>query len=467
MSSSRISYSQEDQPSDSALDRQSTTRLHQLAADYDDDGEDDSLNETGCRSLISNANINGEELTDLERLRIRLEFFFLDPMKKWRRKNTRPWKLLIQIFKIVVFTSQLVVFGTDMSKFITYKDEMQVTFKQLFLKDWDPSADAIAYPGPYVPYAVYTKSDFIYAINHAIRVYSNVSDLSVGPFGYQSNRTDTVSPIVVCMTSYVQADFEPTIFKYNYSMSTQTECKTISDFASAGSELWLNFDIRNHLDKPINFSTLISTSVSLPLRTLLIENATSGEAGIICFNVDIQIFFDNRHRDGQIVINLISTPKRADCDGLLTEPGGELALRRFLNIIVMFFCLSSFVLCTRSVWRAFKLLKRTETILKTYGRSLDWEDRFDFIDPWLVLIIINDLMVASATIIISSYDDKLLETNNYTVCSMLIGVGNFLSWSGLLRYLSFFEKYNLLIVTLRKSFANVLRFMLCTTLIYW
>lgn len=412
-------------------------------------------------------NINSDALTCLERLKIRLEFFFMDPMQKWKRRNTRPWKLLIQILKIIVFTSQLVVFGTDMSKFITYKDEMQVTFKQLFLKDWDPSADAIAYPGPYVPYAVYTKPDFIHALNYAIRVYSNVSETSVGLFGYQSNRSDTVSPINICMTNYELADFEPTIFKYNYSIITHTECKAIENFAPAGNESWLDFDIRNHLDKQINFSTLISTSVILPLRTLLIENATSGEASIICFNVDIEIFFDNRHRDGQITITLISAPKRAECDGTLKESNNDLALKRFLNVIVLFFCIASFTLCARSIWRACRLLKRTEKVLKSYGRALNLEGRIDFIDPWLVIIIINDLMVASATIIISSYDDKLLETNNYTICSLLIGVGNFLSWSGLLRYLSFFEKYNLLIVTLRKSFANVLRFMLCTTLIYW
>lgn len=427
--------------------------MYQLADDFYEEGD--------------NANINGDVSDDLERLRVRLEFFFTDPMKKWKRKNTRPWKLLVQILKIVVFTSQLVVFGTDMSKFITYKDEMQVTFKQLFLKDWDPSADAIVYPEPFVPYAVYTKTDFIHAINYAIRVYSNVSELSVGPFGYQSNQSDTVSPINVCMTNFESAEFEPTAFKYNYSIITRTECKAIENFANAGSEAWLDFDIRNHLEKPINFSTLISTSVILPLRTLLIENATSSEASIICFNVDIEIFFDNRHRDGQIIINLVSTPKRAECNGILREPSNNLDLKRFLNIIVLFFCLSSFALCTRSIWRACKLLKRTEMTLKSYGRGLDFEGRVDFIDLWLVMIIINDLVIATATIIISSYDDKLLETNNYTICSLLIGTGNFLSWSGLLRYLSFFEKYNLLIVTLRKSFANVLRFMLCTTLIYW
>lgn len=443
----------------------SNNRLNQLASDYD---EEDLDQYASGGQLISNDSINDDDTTDsLQRLKSSLEYFFMDPMKKWQQRNTRPWKLLVQILKIVIFTTQLVVFGSDMARFITYKDEMQTTFKQLFLKDWDPSADAIAYPGPYVPYAVYTRQDFIHAINYAIRTYSDISEISVGPFGYQTNKVNTVSTIDFCMTGLVQADFEPTNFKYNYSMYTRTECKPIENYADAGSSDWKEFDIVKHLKKPINFSTLISTSVKLPLRTLLIENATTGDAEIVCFDVDIEIFFDNRHRNGQIVINLFSEPRRINCEGSLKESGEDLAIRRSLNIIVLIFCTLSFALCARSIWRTIMLLKRTQRVLGSHGRALVWRDRFEFIDSWLVLIIINDMMVGFATIIITFYDERLLETSNYTICSLLIGVGNLLSWSGLLRYLSFFKKYNLLIVTLRKSFLHVMRFMLCTILIYW
>lgn len=416
---------------------------------------------------LTSSVIDQGDPNDIETLKYGLDYFFMDPLKKWQRRNTKPWKLLIQILKIAFVTIQLILFGSDMAKFITYKDEMQTTFKQLFLRDWDPSADAIAYPGPYVPYAVYTKPEFIQAINYAVKIYSNVSDLSVGPFGYQSDKRENVSPIEVCITSYCQADFEPTIFKYNYSMYTSTHCKTIENFAAAGDERWLDFDIREHLENQINFATLIFLNLKFPLRTLLIEDATSGDAGIVCFNVDIEIFFDNRHRDGQIVIGLTSTPRRADCQGQLTELATELAVRQLLNGIVIIFCLTSTMLCLRSLFRAYKLINYTERVFKYHGKVLERSDKLEFIDLWLILIIVTDLMIASATVIISFYDQRLLETNNYTICSLLLGVGNLLSWTGLLRYLSFFKKYNLLLVTLRKSFIHVTRFMLCTMLIYW
>lgn len=412
-----------------------------------------------------NSIINGDDLDRLDRLRSRLDYFFMDPIKKWQHRQTRPWKLLVQIIKIVIFTSQLVIFGQDMAKFINYKEEMQVTLKQLLLKDWDPSAYTVAYPGPYVPYAVYTKSDFIHTLNYAIRIYSDIANLGVGQYAYQSNSTDEVSPINLCMTNYLRADFDPTASSYNYSISTVTTCKVIENFAPAGSDEWQKFNVTKILGK-LDFSSLVSVRLQLPLRTLLMEDATSGYIEIVCFDIDVEIYFDNGHRIGQITIELDGVPKQIECHGELTEQTGLLASRKLLNMFVMFFCIISFSLCTRSLYRALRLMKTTERVLRSQTKRLEWSDKMEFVDCWLVIIVINDLMVFLATIIMTFYNGRLLEMNNYTTCSLLLGLGNFLSWSGLLRYLSFFKKYNLLIVTLRKSFMHVLRFMLCTTIIY-
>ena len=54
----------------------------------------------------------------------------------------------------------------------------------------------------------------------------------------------------------------------------------------------------------------------------------------------------------------------------------------------------------------------------------------------------------------------------WDVCSVLLGTGNLFVWFGVLRYLGFFRTYNMLIVTLKKAFPSVLRFLLCAMLIY-
>lgn len=400
------------------------------------------------------------DVDEIENLKGRLQYHFLDPLEKWKKKRTKPWKLLVQIVKLIVFTHQLLLFGYEMSQFITYRDEMQNTFRLLLLKDWEPSADV--YPNPFFPFTVYRKQDFYSSINHAITTYANIEEISVGPFGYKSKRSNSSSPEVeICLTNLVRADFEPDQFKYNYSLSTQTDCKYLDDLPNAGSKDWQNFDISTYVS--FNFSTMLLTNLKLPLRTLLIED----NEGIVCFDIGIEVIYNNQHRDGQIEIELFGVPEQASCQGFLTETKGFLILRRFNDILVILLALLSSSLCIRSMWRSRKLLKYTELLLNTkQNKRLSYSDKLEFCDGWLILIVLNDLMVLCATVIIYTNDEHLLDTNNYTICSLLLGLGNFLSWAGLLRYLSFFKKYNLLLLTLKKSFPHVMRFMFCTTLIY-
>lgn len=396
----------------------------------------------------------------LQALRQKLAFFFMDPLKKWKTKKKKPWKLLIQVLKIIIFTLQLLVFGNDMSKFVSYKYETQVTLKQLLLKDYDPSAEASPFPAPDVPYSLYTQDDYFDYINHAIKRYANIRNISVAPFVYQSKDIDIASPVDICVTNYLQADFDSSKNSYNFSLYPYTECTSIRNLTN-----WENFDIKATIKS--NFNTLIMTTIKLPLRTLLVEDSSSQKTEVICFNIDVMIYLDNMQRDGQMKIRLESVPKAAHCNGTVTSFGRNMFFRRCLNLVVMAFCSLSFILCIRSLVKAYKLSELTRCVFLFHGKVLHWNERLEFIDPWLVLIIINDMMIMMASNLLTFYDDKLLETDNYALCSFLMGIGNFLSWVGLLRYLSFFKRYNLLLVTLKKSFSHVIRFMLCTMIIYW
>ena len=43
-----------------------------------------------------------------DRLRRRLKYFFMDPCEKWNAKRKFPWKLVLQIVKIVLVTIQVI-----------------------------------------------------------------------------------------------------------------------------------------------------------------------------------------------------------------------------------------------------------------------------------------------------------------------------------------------------------------------
>lgn len=165
----------------------------------------------------------------------------------------------------------------------------------------------------------------------------------------------------------------------------------------------------------------------------------------------------------------------------------------FINFAVLLLCLLSFTLCVRSLWRAASLRARTNRFFTiAYKKQLDLDSSLHFLDGWILMILFNDALLVFATgtnLIFQFYlsklsslhvslvnsdfgddeesDGRFLKPSSYNqIGSALLGVGNLLVWFGLLRYLAFFSKYNLLIVTLKHSFSRVFRFLVCVFVLY-
>ena len=104
--------------------------------------------------------------------------------------------------------------------------------------------------------------------------------------------------------------------------------------------------------------------------------------------------------------------------------------------------------------------------MRIFRRHLSKHDQLEFLNLWYVLIIINDILLVTGSVIKELMENKHVESDLWDVCSLLLGTGNLFVWFGVLRYLGFFRTYNMLIVTLKKAFPSVLRFLLCALLIY-
>lgn len=63
-------------------------------------------------------------------------------------------------------------------------------------------------------------------------------------------------------------------------------------------------------------------------------------------------------------------------------------------------------------------------------------------------------------------DRELANVYDLNLCSVLMGIGNFLVWIGVLRYLGFYKTYNVVILTLKKAFSKILRFMVASLIIF-
>lgn len=164
-----------------------------------------------------------------DRFRRKLRYFFMNPLDKWRTKGKLPWKLGLQVVKIIVVTLQLLIFGSHMSKYLTHQGNMVVTFRELFMSGWDPVREVMTYPPSAGPYAVYTKDDFYKHVNNAIFVYSGLTSSAIGLFGYAHNvsQINAMSPISLCKEHYTHGNAIPTKFFYNYTNIRSNECLDI------------------------------------------------------------------------------------------------------------------------------------------------------------------------------------------------------------------------------------------------
>ncbi|GCB79935.1 hypothetical protein scyTo_0019630 [Scyliorhinus torazame] len=78
-----------------------------------------------------------------EELRRKLKYFFMSPCDKYRAKGRKPYKLLVQIFKLMAVTAQLILFGLSNQMVVDFTEENTMTFKHLFLKDYVDGSECV------------------------------------------------------------------------------------------------------------------------------------------------------------------------------------------------------------------------------------------------------------------------------------------------------------------------------------
>nr|XP_027195210.1 mucolipin-3-like [Dermatophagoides pteronyssinus] len=433
------------------------------------------------------------------RLRRRLRYHFMSPIDKWKIKGRFPWKLLLQIIKIILVTTQVILFGNNTDSIRMADNSMLMTLHDLFLLHWDSSLDHQTIPPNIGPYAVYTKDDVYRHIDYAIKNYANMSNLALGSFGYRidhhsnnnnshnhhhhhNNNTNRMSTITACFERYMNVTLNPTTSEYFIDTRIDQQFITIKNLYPSGSNEWKNFSFEQYLQihhpEQLQFESLIHLSIRFPLRVILLNTLTTSNIPR-CYDLNLAINFNNRPHSGEIAITMSLNKLLINCNGNLKAYNHATRLHEItivINTIVLFLCSMSLILCLRTLMNAQSLRKETNRFFTVaYKRSLDTHSSLHFIDGWILMIVFNDCLLMIGTIInlLRLFDligphriDSIHPIEWDNLCSALLGVGLLLVWFGILRYLTFFDQYNILLVTIKHSLSRVLRFMLCVLVLY-
>ncbi|CAI9547367.1 unnamed protein product, partial [Staurois parvus] len=394
-----------------------------------------------------------EELLMEDQLRRKLKFFFMNPCEKFRARGRKPWKLCIQILKIGLVTIQLVLFGLSNQLVVTFKEENTVAFKHLFLKDYKDARDDT--------YAVYRQEDVYNHITFTINRYLELRNISVGNHAYDRGE-DGRHGMTVCQYFYKQGSIFPGNETFDIDPKIEKECFFVEPMTPIND---LNLH-ENFWNLTLDFYRLVTVEITFKLKAINLQTIRHHELPD-CYDFTVTITFDNKAHSGRIKVILDNDVGIQECrdwhvSGSIQKNTHYMMI---FDAIIIFTCISSITLCIRSVVKGIHLQREyVMYVQQRFSKAVPWSDQMEFVNGWYILIIVSDILSIVGSILKMEIQAKSL--TSYDVCSILLGTSTMLVWLGVIRYLGFFQKYNILILTLRAALPNVMRFCCCAAMIY-
>ncbi|KAG7315876.1 hypothetical protein KOW79_020742 [Hemibagrus wyckioides] len=386
-----------------------------------------------------------------EELRRKLKYFFMSPCDKYYAKGRKPFKLVLQLVKIIIVTAQLVLFGLSNQMVVTFKEENTATFKHLFLKDYSDGADDTL--------AVYTQSDVYDHIYYAIEQYLHMPETTVGRYAYVYGVGYNGSALSLCQQYYKKGRIDPANDTFSIDPHIKTACVGVTPL-----DVPDGFLRNNYKNFTLKFHKLINVTIQFQLKAINLQSIINNEIPD-CYTFVITIVLDNKAHSGKVKISLENEVSIKECRDPSVSGHAESNYRLAFDVTVLLICAISLILCGRSILRGILLQREfVQYFNNKLNHTVCWGDRMEFINGWYILLIISDVLTITGSLIKIAIESK--EISSYDVCGILLGTSTLLVWVGVIRYLSFFQKYNILIVTLRAAFPNVIRFSCCVAVIY-
>ncbi|XP_075402075.1 mucolipin-1 isoform X2 [Tenrec ecaudatus] len=394
-----------------------------------------------------------------EDLRRRLKYFFMSPCDKFRAKGRKPFKLMLQVVKILVVTVQLILFGLSNQLAVTFREENTIAFRHLFLRGYSDGTDDTL--------AAYTRKQLYQSIFHAVDQYLMLPDVSLGRYAYVyggGGLGANSSALALCQHYYRHGHVDPANETFNIDPVIVTDCIQVNPPVTPADELTLSDDNFSYRNLTLKFHKLINVTIHFQLKTINLQSLINNEIPD-CYTFTVLIIFDNKAHSGRVPISLETQAHIQECKHPNVFGHGDNSFRLLFDVVVLLTCSLSFLLCARSLLRGFLLQNEFVGFMwRRRGHTINLWERLEFINGWYILLVTSDVLTISGTIMKIGIEAKNLAS--YDVCSILLGTSTLLVWVGVIRYLTFFHKYNILIATLRVALPSVMRFCCCVAVIY-
>ncbi|XP_075245198.1 mucolipin-3-like isoform X3 [Convolutriloba macropyga] len=447
-------------------------------------------NYVSFRGLIHNLTLDDRMI---ELTKQKLYYHFQNPCWKFRVKGTKPIKMMVQVIKIIFVTLQLSLFSKYQFDFRLFIDGNFQTFDHLFLLNWEADYGDPVQRVP-DPYAVYHIDDFYASVNFTVTSYFTLTYKALGNFSYPVNYhgelgngkrkhrggsalgpaanlpNDEIPPIIFKLTFYeVEPDpDQPYHMKLEGDPVDKYYYVYYSDTVNGEFDM-VTWEGQKDNDFSLNWSSLLSFEIKFSLINQHIGSSRTYFKPV-CYLFNISITYDNSRHTGKLPINSKYTDSTTDCVSITYESSDDgvsyMVLMTIMDCCITALAVFSFVLCVRSVQHNWYLRRVTKAIwLKKFNKPLGKKDEAKFVQFWYFIIIVGDCCLIAGSLLKIFVTFRV--TQVYTVCAVLLGCATMIVWIGVLKYLNYFHTYNALLLTLKYSMPNVLRFLFCCLFIYF
>ncbi|CAH8860886.1 unnamed protein product [Trichobilharzia szidati] len=174
----------------------------------------------GSTASTSSTCINPTEVEDW--MRRRLYYHFMTPIGKFHAKRRIPFKLFIQILKVLLVTIQLIHFGFNRAAHVSFGELSHTAFCHLYLHRWDSQYETLDYPPATGVYAVYTIDAFYEHVGYAITQFNKTKELALGGYLF-----DSTNPTMKLCMKYVSPPMENKSTLFRVALQEVEKCVSI------------------------------------------------------------------------------------------------------------------------------------------------------------------------------------------------------------------------------------------------
>lgn len=331
------------------------------------------------------------------------KWLLTSPLDKLVRREKIPYKFIIEIFKVILITLQVMNFTVLNNPILIEIKKSEQALRNYY---------SVCNHGC----MLYSKSSFLANINEYIIQGENLNNRLMNKF----HVTDT----------YLHATYKNDSTLYIVKKDMDNYIKNLfsnTDNLASISTLIIGDRIT------ANYRFVDEESVSLSTKITFVPYIVTGSFyGELTVTVNRKNFVFTHKNAYSICINILSS--------------ASIVLSTFFSLL--------------AVARYYRLVKEVEIFcLKFKQRFLSFKEKCSFVDKWLILTIVSNFLLLLA-ILLANF--PVLETwSTPFLINFLIGLGSLFVWIGVLRNLNYFSYYNLIFLTVEASLPNILRIFIC------